>query len=1046
MAKSGHTPFGGPYGRRLYVNVVDETAKAHPDRAWIYAPRSSDERDGWKAITWRQHANAVNRTANWLVERFGKPEHKSFPSLAYVGPNDARYLVLFAAGAKAGYQIMFPSTRNNTESQVSLLQVTKCQKLLYSKEYARRIQPWVQESGVGAMAMLGLDQVLDDAPAPIHPYNETFESAEFDPVVIMHTSGSTGIPKPIYCKQGLFTSADNYHNFLEYEGSTFVMEAMATCSKNTYCPLPLFHAFGLYCFVNIPTFWGKPMTLAIADKPLTAENVVKGYEAADCDAVLLPPSTVEDIARLDGGVEKLKQLSYVCCGGGGISKQVGDDLTSQGVKLNNCIGSTEYHIYPLYWQTNYKNWDWFIFDNKLFGCKYDHVGENIYEQTIVRQEPFQSIFYTFPDATEYKTGDLFEKHPTLPGHWRSQGRLDNIIVFSNGEKLNPISIETTVSMHPDLRQALVVGHGHFQAGMILEPVQWPLDEAQKGALIEKVWPVIEKANAATVEHGRVARHLVTLSNPEKPFLYSPKGSLRRGAVIKMYKKEIDDLFSAQEVIEAAQLDTTNVESLTTGIRSLFNGASPGDAMEDEDDFFLQGIDSLQVINIAKRITAGLKIAGVAEDLASLAPRDVYAQSTVTKLSKFLFDRIHGRQSNGVHRQTEVLQALVDKYSAGLAKSSDSRPPAKSTGKTVVLTGSTGSLGSYFLHFLIHDNQVAKVICLNRSDDGGRAKQLEANRERGLSTVFDKVIFLHADLSRPDLGLKADDLREVQQSVDCIIHNAWPVNFNIAVQSFEGHIRGVRNLIDTAQKATVKASITFISSIGTVDKWSTQSAVPETNLTDFSLASMGYGQSKQVSSIVLDIAAKLAGVPAAVVRLGQVAGPTTQQGSWNVHEWLPTIIESSVQLGSLPESLGSMAVDWVPVDKVARTILDMAAYTSEATDFSSGAEFFNLVNPKTASWSTIAPAVVSFYEQRGKRLQLVSLDEWTKAVENAPASSSLSAIKLLDTYKAMAEGAENGPGARFATDKAQVASKTLASMEAITPELMALWCQQWNFAT
>lgn len=131
---------------------------------------------------------------------------------------------------------MFPSTRNNTESQVSLLQVTKCQKLLYSKEYAKRIQPWVQESGVGARGMLDLDQVLDDAPAPVHPYDETFESAELDPVLIMHTSGSTGIPKPIYCKQGLFTSADNYHNFQEYEGYTFVMEAMAASSKNTYCP------------------------------------------------------------------------------------------------------------------------------------------------------------------------------------------------------------------------------------------------------------------------------------------------------------------------------------------------------------------------------------------------------------------------------------------------------------------------------------------------------------------------------------------------------------------------------------------------------------------------------------------------------------------------------------------------------------------------------------------------------------------------------------------------------------------------------------------
>ncbi len=106
MAKHGQTPpYGGPYGRRLYINVVDEAAKAHPDRTWIYAPRSSDERDGWKVITWQQHANAVNRAANWLVEQLGKPEHKSFPSLAYVGPNDARYLILFAAGVKSGYQV-----------------------------------------------------------------------------------------------------------------------------------------------------------------------------------------------------------------------------------------------------------------------------------------------------------------------------------------------------------------------------------------------------------------------------------------------------------------------------------------------------------------------------------------------------------------------------------------------------------------------------------------------------------------------------------------------------------------------------------------------------------------------------------------------------------------------------------------------------------------------------------------------------------------------------------------------------------------------------
>lgn len=105
MTKNQSTPLGGPYGRRLYVDVVDETAKADPDRPWIYVPRTSSAKDGWKVLTWGQHANAVNRTANWLVEKLGKPEHKSFPSIAYVGPNDARYIVLFAAGVKAGYQV-----------------------------------------------------------------------------------------------------------------------------------------------------------------------------------------------------------------------------------------------------------------------------------------------------------------------------------------------------------------------------------------------------------------------------------------------------------------------------------------------------------------------------------------------------------------------------------------------------------------------------------------------------------------------------------------------------------------------------------------------------------------------------------------------------------------------------------------------------------------------------------------------------------------------------------------------------------------------------
>lgn len=58
------------------------------------------------------------------------------------------------------------------------------------------------------------------------------------------------------------------------------------------------------------------MALGVGDRPLTAESVVEGYEAAGCDALVVPPSIVEDISLLSGSLEKLQKLSYVACGGG----------------------------------------------------------------------------------------------------------------------------------------------------------------------------------------------------------------------------------------------------------------------------------------------------------------------------------------------------------------------------------------------------------------------------------------------------------------------------------------------------------------------------------------------------------------------------------------------------------------------------------------------------------------------------------------------------------------------------------------------------------
>jgi thioester reductase-like protein len=202
-------------------------------------------------------------------------------------------------------------------------------------------------------------------------------------------------------------------------------------------------------------------------------------------------------------------------------------------------------------------------------------------------------------------------------------------------------------------------------------------------------------------------------------------------------------------------------------------------------------------------------------------------------------------------------------------------------QTVVLTGSTGMLGSYLLDLMVNNSRVKTVICLNKADDGGAKKQLEAMKSRGLSTSYAKAEFRHVDISLPDFGLPPSLLARPLHETDRWIHNAWPVNFNFSVESFEPHIRGVRNVADFAAKAEKRVAVAFISSIGTTEGWTLDSPIPETSLDDLNLPTAGYGRSKLVGSLVLEQVAKAGDFPAAIIRVGQVAGPLTPRRYWRI---------------------------------------------------------------------------------------------------------------------------------------------------------------------
>lgn len=920
-----------------------------------------------------------------------------------------------------------------------------------------------------------------DTDVPPFPYTKSFAQGEFDPLVVLHTSGSTGLPKPIVVKQGAMAVSDAFHDVPQWNGHTIAMRTWAEGCARMMCPMPLFHMAGLICTVCLAFYWDTPVALGVADRPLTAELVVECLAHADVQSMLLAPAVVEDLSQTEEGIATLARLNIVAFGGGNLAREAGNRLIKRGVSLHNLIGATEWAPFPTYTVKNPADWQYFVYNPETMGCEFRRQAgaddEDVYELVVVRQRGrpgdhhpgLQGIWYTFPELDEWSTKDLYRPHPTAPGHWIYHGRADNIIVFSNGEKLNPVTIEEIVTDHPAVKGALVVGTQKFQAGLIIEPVTTPETDDARRALLDSVWPLVEKANDETVAHGRIARDMVVLSNPAKPFLRAGKGTIQRAMTVKLYQDEIDQMYeqhhsdASQEAgVGAAPLNVESEEALTRSIVETLRATLAADKLNADVDFFAAGIDSLGVMNAAKVLRAGLKRStGHDVDAQALAPRVIYKNATPRRLASHIMHSVLSSSSAQAQsedeQQQEAMRTLYHQYTRDLTVATPGRPSPRAEGQVVVLTGSTGMLGSYLLALMGSNPAVRKIVCLNRAADGGRAQQVKALADRGLDVglVDTKAEFHHADTSKPDLGLPAAVYARLQAEADRVIHNAWPVNFNLPVESFAPFLAGCRHLADLAATAARRVAVTFISSIAVAGRWDParhgRPTIPEARLDDVALADGGYGRSKMVGSLIIEDAAAAGDFPYAVVRVGQVAGPEAAAGMWNRQEWLPSIVASSLYLGALPADLGGMdRVDWTPAERIAKLVLEASGVaargqssTTAVTEDING--YYHGVNPHAVKWANLAAAVQAFYGSE-RIAELLPFGEWIDRLEKTQADGEETVaknpgVKLIDSYRGMASAP-----ASVVYDMTETARRCPVVREttAITPELMRHWCKQWGF--
>ena len=73
-----------------------------------------------------------------------------------------------------------------------------------------------------------------------YEYNKTFEDAAQDPFIIVHTSGSTGLPKPIILYHGGVATVDSQHLMSSLDGFDPMIK-FPEAPLRVFSSLPPFH-------------------------------------------------------------------------------------------------------------------------------------------------------------------------------------------------------------------------------------------------------------------------------------------------------------------------------------------------------------------------------------------------------------------------------------------------------------------------------------------------------------------------------------------------------------------------------------------------------------------------------------------------------------------------------------------------------------------------------------------------------------------------------------------------------------------------------------
>ncbi|CAO3703734.1 unnamed protein product [Rhizopus stolonifer] len=1015
---------------------INDGFKRYSDR--IFVRYCSEET--YKTLTYSD----VDRISSYLAYRWSDTIDRT-QVVSFLCDHGVDYLIMLMAILKLGAPFFAISPRNSEAAVISLMEKTGSRLLLVSSKYKNLAATVYNQLNQGQVhVFMPLDLVatlnesmdMNDHDLFNHKCSSNDDKTRI--VFILHSSGSTNFPKPIYCTNDYMFNVINTFHAVKKNCSK--MDQITKEDTFLACA-PLFHSFGLTCAFQMLTVGGS--IVFMERLPPSQEEIKFALDSNPCTLMSAPPLILEQMIHwITDDVHYrflLSRLKYVFFGGASLQFETGERFHEQGINVRMTYGLSEAGTMMISDpDRNSKNWYSLapITRNGAADCLFEQDEDALHMYIDANSSCLSKGVSNRPDGG-YSTNDLFRENPLFPGYYIYLGRLDDILIMKNGEKTNPTPMEHAIMKCPLVKHVSVLGHGRQCTAVLIEMDSDYIQEQDHEDAMHTIHEAVKEANKECPSHSVILDPMIKILPKDKTLPTNAKGLVSRKLTEEIYKEMIEDIYKtflegptkATENEEEDTWVTSKVEDFLVSCAAEILDCPMSLLYNCSSSLFDYGLNSLSCIQLRNRI---------AQRFNHISLDFVYQHSNIVSMTEAILKNQKTDASFEMEQQYDKTQRLAESY---LKRAEADFPMATYTGSykreglCVLLTGATGSLGSFILLELLKNEKIKKVYCMVRGEESPRQRLEQAFASRFLDVALLKtgrVDVLPFRLNEAYLGLSKERYYQLREEIDLVQHCAWMLDFNRNIEDYDTScISPLYNLVKFACRETNPMHFHFISSISASAMFGNPIEEKPLPLNSRVAMPKGYAQSKFVVEVLLNYLVDKRGFPCYIERLGQVCGDT-KYGTWNISEQYPLMIVGGTLLMRKMPALENM-IDWIPVDCAAAAVVDIMIYAIH-TEICSDNSIYHITNPGAVSWSE----VLNVMKSCGMVFEIVSPKDWIEALGNDMQNP---AYRLLSFYKNSFSGTFKMPTLQI--EKTRKITRALDASPVIDAVLFSKLLSYWR---